>query len=983
MSEPIRLSLDNPNPPLVQSKPYCSAWRISGIALGILLIGAALWVYFLCPLKQQVRAIVLGSVGGAGLLTTILSSTLCFPKQPKPTNAPGQVEEPPTENPLPPPAPLVKPEPKKKVVADPTVKPKPVVRDLAKVLSLRKVEILKKGKTNTALCGYDDVRASLTEDEQKVYDTRKKELLDTLKTGGGDLTEEHMRSQAALFGAVLGDVWGTQYEFLPYNATGNHRPIGETFHFVVNEKGALEMHGVPEANTRWKNEHPVGAGTYSDDSAQAVCLADALIHGRGELDQAGFVQSMVHWWEHGLNNGRQNKGSFGLGAQTAGTFAAFKASGVTSGEFQAKKDPKRKYDSGNGSVMRAAPGGIAARDVDHALEIGRKQSYASHSGEEAAECAAALTAIVHFIIHHKPKYRDDVIQFIEKELAPKIKVDSVRDLLLSKDHVLNPVSGQEENWDWQLDYLKAINYMRVAANPTYFGSYAMDALFLALGVWYKAGSYQEGLEMVVSAGGDADSIAAVYGQIAGAYYGIGGEKGIPAHWLDKVANAEKLAISAEQLHKLSGLEKEEPSVSPLENLLRKKLEVIASHRVKERVDRGAALRDPVIFRAEDANTSLCFYDSMRSVLDDEGQKAYDELQGHLADRLEKEPESFSEEEGKALATLTGLMLGDVLGLQLEFKSYKAKGESWLTDEFDIVEEDGKVAIKGLNVKGTWDVVPHGGYSDDTSQALVLADNLWLHNGLDGQQFGQGIKDWHMHGLNNGLGIPCFDIGAATAQGIKQYPKERDLHGDFKVTGDTKSNGNGTIMRAAPIAIAARSLEEAIEMGRKQSLVTHAGYEARECSAAFCGILYHLLYLGGKDDLDRFIQEKLAPQINQVSVRQLLLGEGKWKWRDKEFDLYPDKKPGLPGGYCMDALALALYSFKHSRDYKTCIKNAVERGGDSDTVGAIAGQLAGAFYGLPTSSGIPVNWIKCCKNYKKVVTAAYLLYHHNRKGRLCV
>ena len=74
----------------------------------------------------------------------------------------------------------------------------------------------------------------------------------------------------------------------------------------------------------------------------------------------------------------------------------------------------------------------------------------------------------------------------------------------------------------------------------------------------------------------------------------------------------------------------------------------------------------------------------------------------------------------------------------------------------------------------------------------------------------------------------------------------------------------------------------------------------------------------------------------------------WNWKSKDFDYSKTRfqdKPGYVGSYCMDALAMALHTIWITSSFKEVAILNANLGGDCDTVGAIAGQIAGAMYAI--------------------------------------
>ena len=116
----------------------------------------------------------------------------------------------------------------------------------------------------------------------------------------------------------------------------------------------------------------------------------------------------------------------------------------------------------------------------------------------------------------------------------KTDVNSVKCLALSKEESDDP----DRDWNWKK---KDFQYSPTRSNnqPGYIGSYAMDGMAMALHVVYYTSSFREAIIKVVNLCGDADSVGAVVGQIAGAYYGI---ESIPPEWIETVSKWDNFEI---------------------------------------------------------------------------------------------------------------------------------------------------------------------------------------------------------------------------------------------------------------------------------------------------------------------------------------------------------------------------------------------------------------------------------------------------------
>lgn len=89
-------------------------------------------------------------------------------------------------------------------------------------------------------------------------------------------------------------------------------------------------------------------------------------------------------------------------------------------------------------------------------------------------------------------------------------------------------------------------------------------------------------------------------------------------------------------------------------------------------------------------------------------------------------------------------------------------------------------------------------------------------------------------------------------------------------------------------------------------------------------------------------------IKGYSTYNKKLEDRNWNWRDESHTYSPCRlyqQPGYIGSYCMDALSMALHTVWFSNSFREVVAKNADMGGDCDTVGSIAGQIAGAIYGV--------------------------------------
>lgn len=265
-------------------------------------------------------------------------------------------------------------------------------------------------------------------------------------------------------------------------------------------------------------------------------------------------------------------------------------------------------------------------------------------------------------------------------------------------------------------------------------------------------------------------------------------------------------------------------------------------------------------------------------------------------------ELWNQEHRRSLiGVVYGAAVGDALGVPFEFKPR----DSFVCD-----------AMVG---HGTYDM-PAGTFSDDTSLLLATADSLRVCGGVDIADMRQRFCAW----LNTGAYTPdgvVFDVGNATATALTEG---RGCEGEH-------SNGNGSLMRIAPLAFSAASDQQIEDV----SAITHAHEISRKACVAFVRIL--------KLVLDGTMLEVAIAVAQPDDPRFAFMAELESMPREEV----------RSSGYVLDTLGAALWCALHTDSYRDCVLEAVNLGSDTDTTACVAGALAGALYGL---DAIPDEWI---------------------------
>jgi ADP-ribosylglycohydrolase len=258
-------------------------------------------------------------------------------------------------------------------------------------------------------------------------------------------------------------------------------------------------------------------GDWTDDTSMALCLATSLIE-RQEFDAADQMQRYVRWWREGYlsSNGR----CFDIGRTVRAALQRFEQTGEP---FCGSTDPKT---AGNGSLMRLAPvpmffGGQPARAIDLAAESSRT----THAAPTALDACRYFAGLIVGALNGRSKE-----ELLSPRFAPLPDYWRERPLHPEVDEV-------------------AVGSFRAKSPPEIKGTgFVVRSLEAALWAFHKSSTFREGCLLAVNLGDDADTTAAVYGQLAGAFYG---EDSIPARWRFRMAKYDLIAGLADRLHELA------------------------------------------------------------------------------------------------------------------------------------------------------------------------------------------------------------------------------------------------------------------------------------------------------------------------------------------------------------------------------------------------------------------------------------------------
>ena len=378
-----------------------------------------------------------------------------------------------------------------------------------------------------------------------------------------------------------------------------------------------------------------------------------------------------------------------------------------------------------------------------------------------------------------------------------------------------------------------------------------------------------------------------------------------------------------------------------------------------------------------------FDDEKRGTIDKDKKTVKNILDILMNPNLNKEGKSYelaklklTEKEKKGIGTMLGMSIGDAMGGRLEFKPIKYDNKSPLTD-------------MGKDLGGNFSLYP-GQWTDDTSMGLCLADSLLMNKGqLNQRDLMHRFIAWWRGGYNNAFRFnkkPRSSVGLrgniylSFKKYLQDYNEFRQLK-DETDAGNKNTSGNGTIMRNAAIPICFNyDINEAREMAKRQSLVTHQGLEAKECCSLLTHIIVRIFEGNELKDILNNLDKDFKCDIRSVNYLAASKQEGNdkdrnWKWKIKGQYIYSPSRsysnPGYIGSYAMDNMAMSLNIMYNTDNFKDAIIKAVNLRGDSDSVASVVGQIAGAYYPIEE---IPSDWIAAINKWDhgEIALRGYML-----------
>jgi ADP-ribosyl-[dinitrogen reductase] hydrolase len=294
------------------------------------------------------------------------------------------------------------------------------------------------------------------------------------------------RFRGALLGLAIGDAIGTTLEFTP---RGSFKPMSDM------------VGGGP---------FRLKPGQWTDDTSMALCLATSLVELKA-FDARDQMDRYHRWHEDGYlsSTGR----CFDIGMTTRASLDRYRATG------DPFAGPTLPNTAGNGCIMRLAPVPMFFRsDTEAARHYAAESSRTTHGAPECLEACRLFAGI----------------------LVRAVTEDSKEEVLLGDARTFKGSAN--------LMAIARGEYRAKPENAIHGTGYVVQSLEAALWCFDKTDSFEAAVLKAANLGGDADTTAAVCGQVAGAFYG---EAEIPEKWRQQVAMRDEITRLADALHALS------------------------------------------------------------------------------------------------------------------------------------------------------------------------------------------------------------------------------------------------------------------------------------------------------------------------------------------------------------------------------------------------------------------------------------------------
>lgn len=314
------------------------------------------------------------------------------------------------------------------------------------------------------------------------------------------------KARGMLIGLAVGDALGAPVEF-GYSSSDIRELGGKISHYQDSVIGP--------------------AGTWTDDTSMALCLADSLIDNRG-YDSYDIMTRYWRWMTEGYRT-PDDKPAADVGIQTRSALVDFTESPII------QNDAQKTNSAGNGAIMRLAPIVLAGFNnqteqsgIHKILELARLSCRETHNSDMAVAVTEAFAAAL-FLTLKEPVTKSEILEKCTHWFS----------------------SDSEEKNKCKLQIQDAIAGAIRSKDGSEFrdlGGYILDAFAIALWGLMHSECFEDGMLKIIRLGGDTDTNAAIYGQLAGSFYGY---SAIPKEWRDGIIRSKELVSIADKLLDIS------------------------------------------------------------------------------------------------------------------------------------------------------------------------------------------------------------------------------------------------------------------------------------------------------------------------------------------------------------------------------------------------------------------------------------------------
>ncbi|RNC28758.1 MAG: ADP-ribosyl-[dinitrogen reductase] glycohydrolase [Candidatus Dichloromethanomonas elyunquensis] len=297
---------------------------------------------------------------------------------------------------------------------------------------------------------------------------------------------------------------------------------------------------------------------------------------------------------------------------------------------------------------------------------------------------------------------------------------------------------------------------------------------------------------------------------------------------------------------------------------------------------------------------------------------------------------------KIAGSLLGVAVGDALGATVEFMT---RGE--ISRQFGIHTE--------MIGEGYWQLAP-GEVTDDTDMTMAVAKGILMDPGNPVRHIARFFADWAATDPKD-IGNICRRVlTEGIRRGTDSEAEWLEVAELAHLQSGGRSGGNGSLMRTIPIVLAYYTNRDTmLHMALRQSRLTHYDPAAGECVVLYCDLVGRII--NGKS-LKPAVQETVREGSEDVPFKCNLLTE-----------------QIQTTGYAVHTLEAAINCAYQTDSFEEALTMAVNLGGDADTIGAVTGGIAGAYYGLEQ---IPSRWLEKLAVKKELLDLAERIYRLNNK-----